>query len=214
MTDAERNEPRPHAPPRHALQQRVADAILDAASRVVAAHGQNGSMGDIAAAAGVARATVYRYFPNRDAMLAELADAAARDATERLRSARVDEVPPLEGIARCIRALVEVGDPLVVLARERPLDDDGFEREVQAPLRRLLEKARRRGEIRADVPAAWLADALLGLVLSGLGSTHRLGREDAIAATTRLFLDGARARADLRAEDASHLTLAEQGRGT
>ena len=76
-------------------------------------------MNDVAAAAGVARATVYRYFPNRQALLDELAQAAVSDVEARLASARIDEVAPEEGIARAVRALVDVGDSFVLLARER-----------------------------------------------------------------------------------------------
>jgi AcrR family transcriptional regulator len=56
-------------------------------------------MNDVADAAGVARATVYRYFPNRDALLDELARAAVADVEARLASARIDAVAPEEGIA-------------------------------------------------------------------------------------------------------------------
>ena len=59
--------------PRQALQQRVATAILDGAARMFAVEGEQTNMNDVAAAAGVARATVYRYFPNRQALLDELA---------------------------------------------------------------------------------------------------------------------------------------------
>ena len=54
------------------LQQRVTAAILDGAARLFAAQGEQASMTDVAAAAGVARATVYRYFPNRQALLETL----------------------------------------------------------------------------------------------------------------------------------------------
>ena len=79
---------------RQALQQRVATAILDGAARMFAVQGEQASMNDVAAAAGVARATVYRYFPNRQALVDELALAAVSDADTRLTAARIDEVPP------------------------------------------------------------------------------------------------------------------------
>ena len=105
--------------PRQALQQRVAATILDGAARILVVEGEQASMNDVAAAAGVARATVYRYFPNRQALLEELAQAAVADADARLKSARIDEVATEDGISRAVRALVDVGDSFVLLARER-----------------------------------------------------------------------------------------------
>src|SRR3954465_1096246 len=90
--------------PRPALQERVAGAILDGAARVLAVRGTETSMSDVAAEAGGARATVYRYFPNRQALLDELIDLAVREAGERLASARIDEVPVPEGAPRPRRA--------------------------------------------------------------------------------------------------------------
>src|SRR5918998_1502382 len=110
----------PEQPARQPLQQRVAAAILDGAAQVFALQGEQANMNDVAAAAGVARATVYRYFPNRDALLDELAQAAVRDVDARLASARIDEVAPEEGIARAVRALLDVGDPIVLLVRRHP----------------------------------------------------------------------------------------------
>ena len=93
--------------PRPALQQRVAEAILDGAARLFASEGDHASMNEVAEAAGVARATVYRYFPNREALLDELAQTAVRDVDMRLASARIDAVPPEEGVERAVRALVD-----------------------------------------------------------------------------------------------------------
>ena len=73
---------------RNALQQRVATAILEAAARVLVVHGEQANMADVATAAEVARATVYRYFPNRQALLDELAELAVKRAGERLTAAR------------------------------------------------------------------------------------------------------------------------------
>jgi TetR/AcrR family transcriptional regulator, mexCD-oprJ operon repressor len=180
-----------HAP-RAALQQRVAGAILDGAARVLAVRGGETSMSDVASAAGVARATVYRYFPNRQALLDELVDFAVREAGDRLAAARLDEVPVHEGVTRAVRALVEVGDPLVVLVRDAAPGADGFDERVGAPLRRLVDAGQSGGAVRTDIPAPWLVDVLVGLVVSVLSSPRTLGREDTVAAVTSLFLDGAR----------------------
>jgi TetR/AcrR family transcriptional repressor of mexCD-oprJ operon len=179
--------------PRQALQQRVAAAILEAAARVLATDGEQASMHDVAVAAGVARATVYRYFPNRQALLDELAELAVSDASARLASARLEDVPVEEGLARAVRGLVDVGDSFIVLARERVRPEpQHFERMVAAPLRRLLERGQSTQAIRGDIPSAWLTESLVGLVVSVLSSAPPLGREDTVAAITSLFLDGAR----------------------
>ena len=185
--------------PRHPLQQRVAAAILDGAARIFALQGEQASMNDVAAAAGVARATVYRYFPNREALLDALAAAAVGAVETRLTSARVDEVAPEEGIARVVRALVGLGDSFVLLARERPRSDpERLERVLTQPLRRLFERAQSDGEIRDDITSARLTDALIGLVVGVLTSTPSLGVDDMTATITALFLDGARARGPRR----------------
>jgi len=185
--------PQPHAAPRQALQERVAGAILDAAARVLLARGEQASMNDVATAAGVARATVYRYFPNRQALLDELAEAAVRGAGERLDQARIDEIPVPEAITRAVRALVDVGDLFVVLARERVRPGgEQFERRIAGPLRALVERGQASGDIRDDVPSAWLTDALLGVVVNVVSSPLQRGREDTVAAITSVYVDGAR----------------------
>jgi AcrR family transcriptional regulator len=180
---------------RHPLQQRVSAAILDGAARILAVQGEQASMNDVAAAAGVARATVYRYFPNRQALLDELARAAVSEADEGLASARIDEVPPEEGVARAVRALVDVGDSFVLLARERVRSDpERFERRVIQPLRQLFERGQAAGDIRPDIASARLTESLIGLIVGVLTSTPPLGKEDIIATISDLFLEGARAR--------------------
>jgi AcrR family transcriptional regulator len=185
----------PNEPARQPLQQRVAAAILDGAAHVFALQGDQANMNDVAAAAGVARATVYRYFPNREALLDELAQSAVRDVEERLSSARIDAVAPAEGIARAVRALLDAGDPFVLLVRRHPRSEsERFERSVMRPLRELFERGQTDGDVRGDIPSARLTESLLGLVVGAFTSPHSLGREDMTAMITALFLDGARAR--------------------
>ncbi len=180
---------------RQALQQRVAAAILEGAAQIFAVQGEQTSMNDVAEAAGVARATVYRYFPNREALLDELAQAAVSDVDARLASARIDEVAPEEGIARAVRALVDVGDSFVLLARERLRSDpERFERKLIQPLGRLFERGQVSGDFRDDIASARLTESLIALIVGVLRSTPALGNEDMTATITGLFLDGARAR--------------------
>jgi TetR/AcrR family transcriptional regulator, mexCD-oprJ operon repressor len=179
---------------RNPLQERVAAAILEAAAGVLAARGEQASMSDVATAAGVARATVYRYFPNRQALLDELAERAVESAGDRLAAARIDAISVPEAFARAVRALVDVGDPFIVLARERRRSQaDRFESDVAMPLRHLVERGQAAGVIRDDLPAGWLTDSLLGIVVSLLSPSR--GREDTVAAIASLFLEGARRRA-------------------
>jgi TetR/AcrR family transcriptional regulator, mexCD-oprJ operon repressor len=184
---------------RQTLQQRVAAAILDGAAQIFAVQGEQASMNDVAAAAGVARATVYRYFPNRETLLDALARAAVDDVDTRLAAARIDGVAPEEGIARAVRVLVDVGDAFVLLARDRVrCDPEQFERRLIQPLRLLFERGQGDGDIRDDIASAPLTESLIGLIVGVLTSTPPLGKEDMTAAITGLFLDGARARGPRR----------------
>lgn len=185
--------------PRPTLQERVSAAILEAAAQLLARRGEATSMSDVAAAAGVGRATVYRYFPSREALLDELAQLALTTAGDRLGAAGLANVSVEEGLARAVRVLVGIGDYFIVLARERVRPDAAqLEDRLASPLRALLERGQESGVIRADVAAPWLTEALLALVVSVLLARPPLGEEDAAASITSLFLDGSRARIESR----------------
>lgn len=185
--------------PRHALQQRVSAAILEGAAQRFALDGAQASMSDVATAAGVARATVYRYFPNREALLDALVQASASEVDDRLTSARIDAVDPEEGIVRAVRALVGVRTSFLVMAHERQRSEQaGFERALARPLRELFERGQAGGDLRADLSSARLTESLIGLTAGVLTSTPSLGVEDTTATITGLFLDGARARGPRR----------------
>ena len=140
--------PDPSAAPRPlTLQERVAAGILEAAARVFAAEGERANMADVAAGAGVARATLYRYFASRSALLDELGRLAVARAGERLGSARVDEVAAHEGVSRAVRAMIEVGDLFVVLKIVVPRKIDEKSRELLEEFGRLNPQTPR-----ADVP--------------------------------------------------------------
>src|SRR5215216_1581542 len=68
---------------RTTLRARVSSAILEAAAAALAERGEQASRADVAAAPGW-RATVFRYFPNREALFEALERVAVEEAGERL----------------------------------------------------------------------------------------------------------------------------------
>jgi len=181
----------------------VSEVILDGAARVFSRQGADANMTDIAVEAGVARATVYRHFPSRQALLDRLVDRAAREAGDRLQAARIVEVPLREAVVRSIRALVDVGDYVTVLARAwGTTDGDQLDEAVAGPLHRMVERGQADGTLRGDVPASWLADSLVGMILAVLASPTKQGREDTVDTIAGLFLEGAALRDDSQAMEA------------
>ena len=176
---------------------RTAAAILDAAARVFSEEGTGANLAAVATAAGVSRATLYRYFPNREALLDALAVHALSQAGERLADAGLERTSVEEAIERIARAIVAVGDRYAVVASEQLKCDPALpERMIGEPIRAVLERGVQSGEIRKDLPVDVLAALFGGTLMAAVKLTrhHQVGHEDASAAAATLFLDGARAR--------------------
>src|SRR5919204_204537 len=99
--------------------------------------------------------------------------------------------PPPPTLRQRVAAAILDAAAEVLAARAGPAE---YERKVAAPLRAVIERGQAAAELRDDVPAVWLAEALVGLVVSVLRAAPRLAVEDRVAAIGALFLDGVRAR--------------------
>ncbi|MFI6815862.1 TetR/AcrR family transcriptional regulator [Nonomuraea sp. NPDC050328] len=170
---------------------RTREAILRAAAAALRTHERAG-MADIAAAAGVGRATLYRHFANREELLLELGRFAAEESVRVLDAANIDAVPVAEGLARMTRALLTVGREFWVVSTHRarlwPEEEEVGER-----LRALAGRGQADGVLRTDLPDDQLAALHGSLVLGALSVAPlaQLGVEDATDAIVRLFLEGA-----------------------
>lgn len=102
------------------MQDHITTAILDQAARVLAERREAASLADIARAAGVARSTLYRYFPSREALLQALAGLAATELRTRVHEAEVETLPVPEAIARVTRGFIATGSKYVALAYLQP----------------------------------------------------------------------------------------------
>lgn len=180
--------------PRH---DRTAAAILDAAAHVLADQGAAASMADVAAAAGVGRATLYRYYATREALLDALAAQALADAGSRLAAAGLEHVPAAEAVERIVRALVSVGERYAVLVQEH-VEPDRAEttRLLGDPIRAVFARGIDSAAIRPDLPQEILLELFGGLITTAMRLVRqgRLRIEDAASMATALFLDGARPR--------------------
>lgn len=179
------------------VRLRASAAILDAAATVLAERGDAATMADVAAAAGVGRATLYRYYPSRDALVEALTVEAVTELGARLADAGLATVPAEEAIERIARAVLAVGDRYAVLVRERvPPDPETAERLIAQPAREVIQRGIDEGALRRDVPPEVQLELLGGLLKAGLviAGEHHLGLEDTAAALTSCFLDGTRLR--------------------
>lgn len=181
-----------------ALRDRTAAAILDSAAVIMAERGNATSMDDIAGAAGISRATLYRYFRNRDALLHAMATTSIDELAARIADADLQGIPVEEAIARLIRGFVAVGSKYVVLTRggfERTRNHPNGDSLLTEPVRELFRRGIADGSLRADVDPELLINLFSGLVKAALDITSggRAGLEETSAAVTSLFLNGTRA---------------------
>lgn len=137
--------------------------ILDAAARLLADAPASG-MAELACEAGLGRATLYRHFPTREALI-EGIRLEAFDAVAEVIARHGAE--PVEGrLRRLVEALLEVGVRyrivFAVPTGERHAQEvrDRFD----APILVLVEAAQAAGEVDPEVPAQWLLVALGGTI--------------------------------------------------
>jgi AcrR family transcriptional regulator len=146
--------------------RRNREAVVAAAVCVLCAR-PAASMQEIAEASGVGRTTLYRHFASRDELIGELLARVAAEGNAIVLEAVAEQGPALEVLDRLCRRLVELGDRyrfLVDYPPGRPAADD------QAPLTAYVRRAQRRGELRSDLPATWIREALRGLAMTALGA--------------------------------------------
>ncbi|MCA1188071.1 MULTISPECIES: TetR/AcrR family transcriptional regulator [unclassified Saccharopolyspora] len=175
-----------------ANRDRIVDAARDALSR------SNGAAAElklhaVAKSAGVGQGTLYRHFPTREHLLAEV----YREELGQL----VDEVPPLlaehaplEAMTRWLQRLVEYARVKrgVMAAIEASAWQDlhaGQHHRIDEALGALLDRGEAAGEFRADIDAA---DVLL--LLGGLSRIPEAEWDARAPTLVELVVNGLRAR--------------------
>lgn len=152
---------------RRADAERSIASILDAAVELFS-HDPAASMSDIAYAAGVGRVTLYAHFPSREALLEAATERALSETITALDTARLDEGPAVDALARVIRTGWEILDRhrglLGVVGALAPDRLRSHHAEVLDRLDHLIARGQAEGRFRDDLPRDWLVSVAYSLI--------------------------------------------------
>ena len=196
--------------PLRADARRNRDQIIAAARTIFAEQGPDVPMEEIARAAAVGVGTLYRRFPDRDALISAVArDNFGRVLTE-ARAAVAEEPTAWEALVRLLRQsrelklsvqLAMVSPMAASIIREDPMTDE-FRRVLLSELDAVVHAAQAEGSLRKDIDTGDVA-MLFSLLLRQIstrpdGSPRKRSRYDQAARIApdrcmALMLDGLRA---------------------
>ncbi len=159
-------------------RSRTRRAILDAAV-VVFSKRRNASLGDIAAEAQVARSTLHRYFPDREALVRALSEDVLELIERTIQEAQPDEGPARQALQRLMTAWFDLGPRLFFLFNEPSFNithpeaaqwvQDFFTRldEVGKPIDQLIARGHADGTFAQSLPPAWISRLVWWMVYIG-----------------------------------------------
>lgn len=158
----------------------VRNAVLDAAATLVAEHGLTGvTMSAIAELTGIGRATLYKYFPDVEAILVAWHDRQITQHLDHLTAVRNQADNPSARLQAVLLAYARLsrhrhaGDLATTLHRTEHVSE--AHRRLQTLVEDVLIEAARAGEIRDDVPAAELAAFCLHALTAASAVTTEAG---------------------------------------
>lgn len=168
-------------------------ALLDAATRLFAERGPDFTTADLAAEAGVSEGTIFRYFPDKAALVAATRDAAMDLAGLAPQLALAAELPTLP--QRLLAAARALQPRIEQMARAVEHMEHHHHHGEDETLQQLLEQLAPLFAEGADVTATpeqlatlFLGSLLTNTVLAGKGGTEPLD----VDRTVDLFLHGVR----------------------
>ena len=179
----------PH--PREAIAEHNLRAILDAAEQLLQ-RGEEPSISAVASEAGVSRVTVYAHFHDRRVLVQALVERTVKQAMSAIDAAESDRGPAADALQRLIASSWQqiAGHDEIAHAAARELSADAMRHShasARETIRRLIQRGRKEGAFRTDMPADWLVTASLA-VMHAAAEGVRTGELSAQAAPKALSL--------------------------
>jgi AcrR family transcriptional regulator len=167
------------------------ERVLAAAVTAVLREGRQVPMGTIAADAGVGIGTLYRRYPNREALLEALTLRAFHLVLECAENAENLNEPGLATLSSFLDCVISHADQLVLPMHGGPIptaaETLAARSSVHQALQRILERGRRDGTIRAD---ATTRDIIVLTALLAQPLPHNPGPDETPRRLKAFFLDG------------------------
>jgi AcrR family transcriptional regulator len=179
-----------------AHRREVRDAILDTTAALVAEHGLlSVTMSQIAEQTGIGRATLYKYFPDIDAILRAWHDREITSHLHQLTEIRDRAGDPRQRLEAVLRAYAHIAhqtrrhhDPELVTFLHRDEHLAHAQQQLHDLIRQLLAEGARTGDLRDDVAPTELAS----YCLHALNAAGSLSTQAAVRRLVTVTLAGLR----------------------
>ena len=179
-----------------AHRRTVRDATIEATTALVARHGLRAvTMSEIAEATGIGRATLYKYFPDVEAILAAWHDREVTGHLEQLAEVRDRTSGPVERLEAVLRAYASIAqdsrghhDAELASVLHRDERVSKAEQHLHEMVRSLDADARAAGLVRTDVEPGELAT----YCLHAISAASRLPSKAAVQRLVTVTLTGLR----------------------
>ncbi|WP_206750218.1 TetR/AcrR family transcriptional regulator [Cryobacterium sp. TMT1-3] len=155
-------------------------ALLTAAADVLA-RDPDSTMADVAQAANLTRATLYRHFNNRQTLLKAIQAEALTRASETLIACRLDDGDALEVLRRVVTALGKHGMRFRIILMKAADASPRFLRQrdqVLAPVVDVVKRGQREGDIRDDLAPEWIVTAMAALLIAAVRAASATKQTD------------------------------------
>ncbi len=169
-------------------------ALIDSAIKLLAEN-PGASFIEIAEAAGVGRASLYRHFPTREDLIRELSLQAIHAMDEASAHIKSDADSAVDALRLLIAAMIPLGDRFYFLTRLPVLEDEEINRQIRrqdTEMLLLIQAVQQEGGMDPKLPATWAVRIFNSLIYTAWQAIEEDGIsvDEASALVLRTLMHG------------------------